>query len=74
MLEEQARRARKLQADALSAEDFAQFLDLPLTDTLARVHSLFDQVNALVIVRNNVYMMCTWVTGKRCTARCNSRD
>ncbi|XP_040045140.2 lysophosphatidylcholine acyltransferase 1 [Gasterosteus aculeatus] len=43
VLEEQARRARKLQADALSAEDFAQFLDLPLTDTLARVHSLFDQ-------------------------------
>ncbi|KAM8839962.1 lysophosphatidylcholine acyltransferase 1 isoform 3-T3 [Spinachia spinachia] len=41
-LEEQARRARKLQGDGLSAEDLAQFLDLPLTDALAQVHSLFD--------------------------------
>ncbi|KAL6100170.1 lpcat1 [Pungitius sinensis] len=42
-LEELARRARKLQGDGLSAEDLAQFLDLPLTDALAQVHGLFAQ-------------------------------
>ncbi|XP_033493298.1 lysophosphatidylcholine acyltransferase 1 [Epinephelus lanceolatus] len=42
-LEELARRARKLQGDRLGLEDFAQFLDLPVTDTLAQVHSQFDQ-------------------------------
>ncbi len=45
VLEEQARRARKLQRDRLGLEDFAQFLNLPVTDTLTQVHSLFDQVN-----------------------------
>ncbi|KAI3358370.1 hypothetical protein L3Q82_014810 [Scortum barcoo] len=43
VLEEQARRARKLQGDRLGLEDFAQFLSLPVTDTLTQVHSLFDQ-------------------------------
>uniref|UniRef100_A0A8C2XAH9 Lysophosphatidylcholine acyltransferase 1 n=1 Tax=Cyclopterus lumpus TaxID=8103 RepID=A0A8C2XAH9_CYCLU len=43
VLEEQARRARKLQGDGLSLEGFAQFLNLPVTDTLTQVHSLFDQ-------------------------------
>lgn len=44
VLEELARRARKLQGDRLGLEDFAQFLNLPITDTLTQVHSLFDQV------------------------------
>uniref|UniRef100_A0A8P4K673 Lysophosphatidylcholine acyltransferase 1 n=1 Tax=Dicentrarchus labrax TaxID=13489 RepID=A0A8P4K673_DICLA len=43
VLEEQARRARKMQGDRLGLEDFAQFLNLPVTDTLTQVHSLFDQ-------------------------------
>ncbi|XP_039978679.1 lysophosphatidylcholine acyltransferase 1 isoform X1 [Xiphias gladius] len=43
VLEEQAKRARKLQGDRLGLEDFAQFLNLPVTDTLSQVHSLFDQ-------------------------------
>lgn len=43
-LEELARRARKLQGDHLGLEDFAQFLNLPVTDALTQVHSLFDQV------------------------------
>ncbi|KAM7372892.1 hypothetical protein PAMP_007785 [Pampus punctatissimus] len=44
ILEEQARRARKLQGDRQSLEDFAQFFNLPVTDTLTHsVHSLFDQ-------------------------------
>ncbi|XP_059205648.1 lysophosphatidylcholine acyltransferase 1 [Centropristis striata] len=42
-LEEQARRARKLQGERLSVDDFAQFLNQPVTDTLTQVHSLFDQ-------------------------------
>lgn len=44
-LEELARRARKLQGDRLAPEDFAQFLNLPVTDTLAHIHRLFDRVN-----------------------------
>lgn len=44
-LEELARRARKLQGDRLALEDFAQFLNLPVTDTLTHIHRLFDQVN-----------------------------
>ncbi|XP_050921425.1 LOW QUALITY PROTEIN: lysophosphatidylcholine acyltransferase 1 [Lates calcarifer] len=43
ILEEQAKRAMKLQGDRLALEDFAQFLNLPVTDTLTEVHSLFDQ-------------------------------
>uniref|UniRef100_A0A3Q3XAD3 Lysophosphatidylcholine acyltransferase 1 n=1 Tax=Mola mola TaxID=94237 RepID=A0A3Q3XAD3_MOLML len=43
MLEELARRARKLQGDWLGLEDFAQFLNLPVTDTLTQIHGLFDQ-------------------------------
>ncbi|XP_076610993.1 lysophosphatidylcholine acyltransferase 1 [Chaetodon auriga] len=43
VLEEQARRARKLQGERLALEDFAQFLNLPVTDALTQVHSLFDQ-------------------------------
>ncbi|XP_078123753.1 lysophosphatidylcholine acyltransferase 1 [Sander vitreus] len=43
VLEEQARRARKLRGDRRSLEDFAQFLNLPVSDTLTQVHSLFDQ-------------------------------
>uniref|UniRef100_A0AAQ5ZLB4 Phospholipid/glycerol acyltransferase domain-containing protein n=1 Tax=Amphiprion ocellaris TaxID=80972 RepID=A0AAQ5ZLB4_AMPOC len=42
-LEEQAKRARKLQGDRLGLEDFAQFLNLPATDILEQVHSFFDQ-------------------------------
>lgn len=44
-LEELARRARKLQGDRLAPEDFAQFLNLPVTDTLTHIHRLFDRVN-----------------------------
>lgn len=45
-LEEVARRARKLRAERLAVDDFAQFLDLPVTDALAQVHGLFEQVTA----------------------------
>lgn len=44
-LEELARRARKQQGDRLALDDFAQFLNLPVTDTLTHIHRLFDQVN-----------------------------
>ncbi|XP_035491356.2 lysophosphatidylcholine acyltransferase 1 isoform X1 [Scophthalmus maximus] len=43
VLEEQAKRAGKLQGDRLGLQDFGQFLDLPVTDTLAQVHRLFDK-------------------------------
>ncbi|XP_055368781.1 lysophosphatidylcholine acyltransferase 1 isoform X2 [Betta splendens] len=43
LLEDHARRARKLHADKLGLEGFAQFLDLPVTQALTQVHSLFDK-------------------------------
>ncbi|KAF7668045.1 hypothetical protein LDENG_00035420 [Lucifuga dentata] len=43
LLQQQSGRARKLQGDRLSLEDFAQFLNLPVTDTLSQVHSFFHQ-------------------------------
>lgn len=46
VLEEHAKKARKLQGERLSVENFAQILYLPVTDTLKQVHSMFDQVNA----------------------------
>ncbi|XP_029920194.1 lysophosphatidylcholine acyltransferase 1 [Myripristis murdjan] len=42
-LEELAKRARKLWDDRLGLEDFAQYLNLPVSDTLTQVHSFFDQ-------------------------------
>uniref|UniRef100_A0A3B3VV12 Lysophosphatidylcholine acyltransferase 1 n=1 Tax=Poecilia latipinna TaxID=48699 RepID=A0A3B3VV12_9TELE len=44
-LDEEARRAAKLQGDRLGLEDFAQFLSLPVTDTLRQIHSLFHQID-----------------------------
>lgn len=43
VLEEHAKKARKLQGERLSVENFAQILYLPVTDTLKQVHSMFDQ-------------------------------
>ncbi|XP_068587349.1 lysophosphatidylcholine acyltransferase 1 isoform X2 [Cebidichthys violaceus] len=60
VLEEQARRARKLQGDGLSLEDFSQFLNLPVTDTLTQVHSLFDQhADGRIDVRHYVVALST---------------
>ncbi|XP_041867464.1 lysophosphatidylcholine acyltransferase 1 isoform X2 [Melanotaenia boesemani] len=59
LLEDQARRARKLQGDRLGLEDFAQFLDLPVTDTLNQIHSLFDQGDGRIDVRRFVVALST---------------
>ncbi|KAG8005061.1 Lysophosphatidylcholine acyltransferase 1, partial [Nibea albiflora] len=60
VLEEQARRARKLQGDRLGLDDFAQFLSLPVTDTLTQVHSLFDQHgDGLIDIRHYVIALST---------------
>ncbi|XP_047238958.1 lysophosphatidylcholine acyltransferase 1 isoform X2 [Girardinichthys multiradiatus] len=60
MLEEEARRATKLQGDRLGLEDFAQFLNLPVTDTLRQVHSLFDQAgDGKIDVRHYIIALST---------------
>lgn len=51
VLEEQADRVRTLKGDGLSLQDFAGFLDLPVSDTLTHVHNLFDRVNEAHNVR-----------------------
>ncbi|XP_051999239.1 lysophosphatidylcholine acyltransferase 1-like [Xyrauchen texanus] len=42
-LQEYGNRAQKLQGERLSLEDFAQFLDLPVSDVLRDMFSLFDE-------------------------------
>ncbi|KAM9838365.1 lysophosphatidylcholine acyltransferase 1 isoform 2-T2 [Aulostomus maculatus] len=59
VLEEQASRARELQGDRLSLEGFAQFLNLPVTDALTQVHSLFDQYDGQVDIRHYVIALST---------------
>ncbi|XP_051574214.1 lysophosphatidylcholine acyltransferase 1-like [Myxocyprinus asiaticus] len=43
LLQEYGNRARKLQGERLSLEDFAQFLDLPVSDVLRDMFALFDE-------------------------------
>ncbi|KAJ0054850.1 hypothetical protein NL108_006281, partial [Boleophthalmus pectinirostris] len=43
VLEQQATKARKLQGERLSVEDFAQGLGLPVSDKLQQVHGMFDE-------------------------------
>uniref|UniRef100_A0A3Q2PS12 Lysophosphatidylcholine acyltransferase 1 n=1 Tax=Fundulus heteroclitus TaxID=8078 RepID=A0A3Q2PS12_FUNHE len=60
VLEEEARRATKLQGDRLGLEDFAQFLNLPVTDALRQVHNLFDQAgDGKMDVRHYVIALST---------------
>ncbi|CAJ1083702.1 lysophosphatidylcholine acyltransferase 1 [Xyrichtys novacula] len=59
-LDEQARRARKLQGDRLDLKEFAQFLNLPVTDTLTQVHSLFDKHgDGLIDIRHYIIALST---------------
>ncbi|XP_056876644.1 lysophosphatidylcholine acyltransferase 1 isoform X1 [Takifugu flavidus] len=59
-LEELVRRARKLQGDKMSLEDFAQFLKLPVTDTLTHIHRLFDQrAEGQIDIRHYVIALST---------------
>lgn len=44
VLQQQASRARNIRGYRLGLEDFAQYLDLPVTDMLTELHSLFNQV------------------------------
>ncbi|CAL1584410.1 unnamed protein product [Knipowitschia caucasica] len=44
-LEDQAAKACKLKGQLLNVEDFAQCLNLPLSDILRQVHRMFDQEN-----------------------------
>lgn len=43
VLQEHGNRARKLEGQKLSLDDFAQFLDLPVSDMLRDMFSLFDE-------------------------------
>uniref|UniRef100_A0A6Q2XCH9 EF-hand domain-containing protein n=1 Tax=Esox lucius TaxID=8010 RepID=A0A6Q2XCH9_ESOLU len=50
-----ANRARKLWGDRLGLEDFAQYLDLPVTDMLTELHGLFNRHgDGLIDVREYV--------------------
>lgn len=59
-MEEKVRKARKLQEVRLGLEDFAQFLNLPVTDTLTQVHSLFDKDgDGLIDLRHYIIALST---------------
>lgn len=45
LLQDYGKRACKLQGQRLSLEDFAQFLELPVSGELRHMFALFDEVN-----------------------------
>lgn len=45
VLQEFGNRARKLEGQKLDLDDFAQFLDVPVSDMLRDMFALFDEVN-----------------------------
>lgn len=53
-LQQQAGRARMLSGERLTLEDFAHFLDLPVTDTLTELYQLLSQGEGHVDVRRYV--------------------
>lgn len=44
VLQEYGNRARKLEGQKLGLDDFAQFLDVPVSDMLRDMFALFDEV------------------------------
>lgn len=46
VLQEYGNRARKLEGQKLDLDDFAQFLDVPVSDMLRDMFALFDEVRA----------------------------
>uniref|UniRef100_M3ZSU6 Lysophosphatidylcholine acyltransferase 1 n=1 Tax=Xiphophorus maculatus TaxID=8083 RepID=M3ZSU6_XIPMA len=48
VLQEYGNRARKLEGQKLALEDFAHFLDVPVSDMLRDMFALFDEVKALL--------------------------
>lgn len=47
VLQEYGNRARKLEGQKLDLDDFAQFLDVPVSDMLRDMFALFDEVNSI---------------------------
>lgn len=56
LLQEYGTRARKLQDERFSLEDFAQFLDLPVSDVLRDMFALFDEVKLVTLIFDFTYM------------------
>lgn len=49
VLQDYGNRARKLEGQKLDLDDFAQFLDVPVSDMLRDMFALFDEVNTVEI-------------------------
>lgn len=47
VLQEYGNRARKLEGQKFDLDDFAQFLDVPVSDMLRDMFALFDEVNSI---------------------------
>ncbi|KAK7898640.1 hypothetical protein WMY93_019493 [Mugilogobius chulae] len=59
VLKEKATKARKLQGQLLSVEDFAQILGLPVSDILRQLHTMFDQEDGHIDYRHYVIALST---------------
>lgn len=55
LLQDYGNRAHKLQGERLSLEDFAEFLDLPVSDVLRDMFALFDEVNCYLAFKYTLY-------------------
>lgn len=68
LLQEYGNRARKLEGEKLSLDDFAQYLDVPVSDMLRDMFALFDEVSTEGEIdfdcRHRIYIT-------RHTQRCN---
>ncbi|XP_008329467.1 lysophosphatidylcholine acyltransferase 1 [Cynoglossus semilaevis] len=59
MLTDNVNRVRKLQGERLSLDDFAQFFNLPVTDTLREVYSVFKCEDGGIDVRHFLIALST---------------
>lgn len=54
LLQEYGNRARKLEGQKLDLDDFAQFLDVPVSDMLRDMFALFDEVMTVEIFHSTM--------------------
>lgn len=63
VLQDYGNRARKLEGQKLGLDDFAHFLDVPVSDMLRDMFALFDEVNSLQLSYITIMTAATGFAG-----------